>query len=716
MGPARSPAVDAAAGRRHQPARQARTNPHRTTGSYSNGGRRDSAGGPASGQPIDIFPGVTHFADAITALPKELVRHLTLLKEVDAKSSTPEQHLQDLVQACLDSPAPRPNTAADAASASSPGAATSAQNGPGAVVLHNNARPAADEAHRAAVYDQANTPRRQLFLSTAAQIKDMLMSLDEKNHVICTANEALQRQLTRVEDIWPHLEAEFSEEAKWGSTTHWAYPENRTGKPVANERSRRDGPSAAALQAAEEAAARSELRKQAVQAKRSQRGQAQDGDNEGGKRAPKGRKTAESSAAVGLGITAGAANGAANPPSKRRKVEKPVNGGSVPSERAMSSVFGNVGKGKATTSPRTTPAPEGQKKRKALPSGPTQAKKRFVQPRVDYCPHFYEHMLTTVPSSRNGAAASSTTSSPVLGAFPEAKTSARNSPVPAPTSTPKLGSSRSKPNNTSQPPEAAANANGASNASTPATGTGRPSSAAPGTPPGTAPNTPDLAAPGNGARQGPEPKPAAQRAESETQGVVATPAAREAKEDKSASTATGKKEKETPKPEESEKKAAESARAAPTPIATSTPAAPASTPAAQTPVTVTTKSGRASKPSTPALATFHEASAARSRSSRAGEKRSHHKKSASQSVAPAGNGAPRVGEEDEEEDGDIDADELTYCYCNGVSYGAMVACDADECEREWFHLECVGLKVAPKQNGKFLLPTVILTSHVLGAG
>lgn len=385
MGPTRSPAVDTAAGRRHQPARQARTNPHRT-GSHNSGGRRDSTGG----QPIDIFPGVTHFADAITALPKELVRHLTLLKEVDAKSSAPEQHLQDLVQACLDSPAPRNNVAADAASGSSPGAATpgsaatSTQNGPGPMVLHNNARPAAEETHRAAVYDQSNTPRRQLFLSTAAQIKDMLMSLDEKNHVICTANEALQRQLSRVENIWPHLEAEFSEEAKWGSTTHWAYPENRTGKPAANERPRRDGQSAAAQQAAEEAAARSESRKQAVQAKRSQRAQAQD-DNEGGKRAPKGRKTAESSAAVGLGITAGAANGAANPPSKRRKVEKPVNGGGVPSERAMGSVFGNVNKGKATTSPRATPAPEGQKKRKALPSGPTQAKKRFVQPRVDHC-------------------------------------------------------------------------------------------------------------------------------------------------------------------------------------------------------------------------------------------------------------------------------------------------------------------------------------------
>ncbi|KAH6991847.1 hypothetical protein EDB82DRAFT_429269 [Fusarium venenatum] len=48
------------------------------------------------------------------------------------------------------------------------------------------------------------------------------------------------------------------------------------------------------------------------------------------------------------------------------------------------------------------------------------------------------------------------------------------------------------------------------------------------------------------------------------------------------------------------------------------------------------------------------------------------------------------------DDSKIDEDEPKYCYCNEVSYGEMIACDADECPREWFHLECVGLKVAPK--------------------
>jgi len=39
---------------------------------------------------------------------------------------------------------------------------------------------------------------------------------------------------------------------------------------------------------------------------------------------------------------------------------------------------------------------------------------------------------------------------------------------------------------------------------------------------------------------------------------------------------------------------------------------------------------------------------------------------------------------------------MTYCYCNGVSFGEMVACDRDNCEREWFHLECAELAAPPK--------------------
>jgi len=128
----------------------------------------------------------------------------------------------------------------------------------------------------------------------------------------------------------------------------------------------------------------------------------------------------------------------------------------------------------------------------------------------------------------------------------------------------------------------------------------------------------------------------------------------------------------------------------------------------QTTTVVTTKSGRASKPSTPAIATFAEP--VRSRSSRnamentSSNKRSHKKGAgaAAQLIAQQNSEIDDTASNapDADEDGEIDEDEPTYCYCNGVSYGEMVGCDADGCEREWFHLECVGLKVAPKGNGK----------------
>ncbi|KAI9026630.1 hypothetical protein CLU79DRAFT_833514 [Phycomyces nitens] len=44
----------------------------------------------------------------------------------------------------------------------------------------------------------------------------------------------------------------------------------------------------------------------------------------------------------------------------------------------------------------------------------------------------------------------------------------------------------------------------------------------------------------------------------------------------------------------------------------------------------------------------------------------------------------------------IDPNEPLYCYCHQVSFGEMVACDNEECDIEWFHIECVGLKVPPK--------------------
>ncbi|RDB29139.1 hypothetical protein Hypma_016044 [Hypsizygus marmoreus] len=58
---------------------------------------------------------------------------------------------------------------------------------------------------------------------------------------------------------------------------------------------------------------------------------------------------------------------------------------------------------------------------------------------------------------------------------------------------------------------------------------------------------------------------------------------------------------------------------------------------------------------------------------------------------------PGVGAEGPEVgDGDGDGDDRTYCICNSISYGEMIACDDSNCEREWFHLTCINLAVPPE--------------------
>ncbi len=269
---------DLASSRRAQPLRQTRNNPPRSSipGSRAFGSRGSLSGGLEE-KDIEIFPAITHFADAITALPKELVRHFTLLKEVDAKIFAPEEDLQRLVDAALNAPLPQRQQLVEPQHAlgqtSTPMSAQGSVNGS---VINGQAGSAAStngavdvyNPPNAAAYDPANLPRRQLFQHTAFTMQNMLVSLDEKNHVISTAAEALNKQLARIDDCFPYIELEVSEEARYGSTTHWAYPENRVPKTNSGSSRREIAPvnnlSAAAQHLAEEAAARSDARKQAL--------------------------------------------------------------------------------------------------------------------------------------------------------------------------------------------------------------------------------------------------------------------------------------------------------------------------------------------------------------------------------------------------------------------------------------------------------------------
>ncbi|KAL7951093.1 hypothetical protein V8C42DRAFT_308481 [Trichoderma barbatum] len=701
MKSAKAPAVEAPSHRRSQPVRQTRTNPPRSSATAARSGPRDSLGGPVGDQPIDIFPAITHFADTITALPKELVRHFTLLKEVDAKVFTPQEQLFKLIASARTFAAPEAPASNDASSTtalrSAPASAQTSSNG---IAFGQHQQPVTStEDTNGGVFDPSNLHRRQLFRQTAIKIQEMLVSLEEKNHVISTANEALQRQLARVEDVWPYLESEFSDEAKWGSTTHWAYPENRNGKPSqAAERSRRDGAaaiSAAAQALAEQAAARSDARKQAVQAKKSQKVHALDSEaddhdtirNKDGSSkktsASKVRKTADSSN-IGLGISTGASSNG-NPPQKRRKVdkekekekdkdkgqdkEKAAASGveAPPMERAMSLVFGNnSSKVKPTTSPRETPAPEVPKKRKALPTSSGQSKKKNAL------------SATMSPSAA---------SSPVMGALPETKVPpSRPSPVPAPVPTPapRPTASRARQNSIQSNSEASK---------------ARPPSSAAKKTNGNIPSTPEITPAANWSRPNHDSEPSKEPAV--TVKTEPSPKEPEQVDDKPAATpipaviTTTSSSRRNSRVDETDRK---SEPTQPTPQSTGM---------------VTTKSGRASKPSTPALPSFQDAAAARPRTTRNAEpmgngKKTQQKKGITGAQALAQlvdeDGNSSMQGDDADEDADVDADEATYCYCNSISYGAMVACDSDDCAREWFHLACVGLKVAPSSKTKWYCP------------
>ncbi|KAJ5777789.1 hypothetical protein N7520_001035 [Penicillium odoratum] len=229
-----------------QSARQTRTNPSRTSKTVGRSSFGFGRGSPAeipSTPPVPhgFYPALTHFTDAITALPREFRRHNSLLKEVDAKA----------VATGSSSPHPAPIVAG---------------------VVREDVLP-----QELSQSESSNSrDRRLLFDRVRQSLSDLMMTADEKNHVISNANEELDRQVVRLDTVFPYIAGEISEEARLGSLTHWAYSNKNAVKTAANERPRREAVShrqdlSHALHEAE-AASRSEARREAVMARKQRRG------------------------------------------------------------------------------------------------------------------------------------------------------------------------------------------------------------------------------------------------------------------------------------------------------------------------------------------------------------------------------------------------------------------------------------------------------------
>ncbi|CEO60111.1 hypothetical protein PMG11_04752 [Penicillium brasilianum] len=321
-----------------QSARQTRTNPSRTSKTVSRTSFGVSRGSiaeiPATPPvPHGFYPALTHFTDAITALPREFRRHNSLLKEVDAKAWALEENLLQLLQISSESqPVPHPPHPAPIV---------------GGVVREDVLPKELSQSPES----PESKDRRLLFDRVRQSLTDLMMTADEKNHVISNANEELDRQIVRLETVFPYIAGEISDEARLGSLTHWAYSnKSAAAKAATNERPRREAVAQRqdlthVLHEAE-VASRSEARREAVRARA--RRPNQDADYEEG-RAP--RKT-------NPGKSRGENATGENAAPKRRKLERPVTlDTGAPMERSASGTGGQRGANKDGAEKKRSRAP-----------------------------------------------------------------------------------------------------------------------------------------------------------------------------------------------------------------------------------------------------------------------------------------------------------------------------------------------------------------------
>ncbi|KAF2178217.1 hypothetical protein K469DRAFT_599756 [Zopfia rhizophila CBS 207.26] len=676
---------------RRQSTRQARTNVPRPTNYYARtfAGRLATMGGlertplVANNTP-GFLPALTHFTQAVDAFPKELIKHFSMFKEVEAKIHDPEQVLRLLLDEIARLPA---STASQRR--------TTVQSQVGGDNSTNGSLFPADFS-TLPPETQADLKKRQLFFRLRVIIASMLPTLDEKLVVLTSAKATKDKGLARMNTSYPHIDGEISEEARYGSLTHWAYADKEEKKKggASHERHRREVVSANNLAAAAQVvhdadsiAAKSEARREAMVANKRNRNQHIDSDFDDRpvKKTQK-RKAiaAETAAADSRGVGLGIASNGTVQQGKRKKTEKALAAAVMVApamERSLSGALATAGVGgRSGTSPRATSGAEngGKRKPRAAP-GPTQGRKR-----------------TTL-----GAQSPPLASSPLASNFATSREALQAAQRPI--------SSRARKNSTT---------NSVASAAQEPVIARRPSSS-------------------HSNRQ-----PAGSNAITELEqaaGII--------RENLSAKGGSTPKElNDTSAPFESSNLKHEEIE-------------PQEAGAMELdnpgPAPVTTRAGRTSKTATPVVGSFPDVPIVRSRSTRnanngnggtnshtssetnsvtTGTKRGHKKNVPSTTTAalpspalkaqanttksaPPSSSASSVAPDPEFSDGvDEDGDEPRYCYCNEVSYGNMIACDNIDCPREWFHLACVNMEKAPNARTKWFCSDECREAHTRGKG
>ncbi|KAH5377005.1 hypothetical protein HBI49_041680 [Parastagonospora nodorum] len=611
-----------------------------------------------------FLPALTHFTAAVDSFPKEIINHFSMFKEVEAKLHDPEQMLKEL----FDEIAQLPVTTKG-----------QLRNGEPEFGGSNSNVDSLPQSFSSLPPEELVIRKRQLFYRLRVLMAQIIPTLDEKLVVLQAAKITKDKGLMRMHHSFSQLDNEISDEARYGSLNHWAYADKEEKKKgsTTHERQRREVAAANNLAAAaqhvhdvDSIAAKSEARREAVLAnKRSRHHQVDSDFDDRPAKKPQKRKPLAADAAppdnrhVGLGIVG---NGA-GPHGKRKKTEKALAAATLAApamERSLSGALKAAGSGggRGGSSPRATPGLETAASSKRKPrAAPAPAQRKNQLP----------------------------TYSPPLASSPLAANFAINKTI--------AGASASD-----RPLSARARKNSIANSVTSVT----------------------AQEPSNGRR--PSSSHSIQQAASSNAITELEQAAGIVRDNTSIQGASTPMDAiDTAPPfEPLALKQEELALQEPESMDIDMPVA----------ASHAARAGRTSKTATPVVGSFPEIPMARSRSmrnannsnsntssennstttgavSKRGTKKGPQTTSnaalASPAVKPAPNPKsnppssttssipPELENEYPEAESEEDGDEPRYCYCNEVSYGNMVACDNDDCPREWFHLACVNLDKAP---------------------
>ncbi|KAF8422555.1 hypothetical protein EV426DRAFT_606181 [Tirmania nivea] len=251
--------------RRSQPMRQARANPSRRS-TLSTASRIPQRNGAsiASQQQQSVnqrfYPALASFTDSIDALPAEIIRNFTLLREVDAKACHPEEQLRRYIAAVRALPPPADPNEPDPALEFLRRQEDLKRQREEALMNNVNPPPETDIENSSETVEQYPETRRSKLQQIRMVLQDLLPMLDEKIHVITGTAETLNKHNLRVDQAYAYVQSEIPEPHRTGNPEHWGYKPN----PPKGASARAAAQLQAAIAAAASQAAQEEARMEYV--------------------------------------------------------------------------------------------------------------------------------------------------------------------------------------------------------------------------------------------------------------------------------------------------------------------------------------------------------------------------------------------------------------------------------------------------------------------